>query len=405
MKLYSITRKRAPVCLPRAACLTALVNGILAHGYAQSLTPPSDPIQSGRDPLRYGPFDVFPRVTGGITFDDNIYIQERDKTADVIWNFSPGLLLAAGDYEKKETSYAYLDYAPTFLLFTEETRNNAIDHEAKLDLDWHPGKFSLGLQQTFSDYSGSVVDVGNRVDRQIYLTALQLQYEISPKTSVEINGTQSVNCYENVQSFNEWTAGTWLDYWLTPKVRVGAGLTGGWVDNESSVDQTYQQGLARVAYSMTAKLDLHASAGVEVRQFEDGRDNRVNGVFTLGTTYKPQEQTDIILEAHRRTLSSVVLVDQNYVTTGLNGTVRQRFLAKYVASLSLGYDHLEYFATREGVTSDRSDDYFYARIGMEMEVTDKLGVGVFYQFRENNSSDSVFGFDNHQLGIQAAYRF
>ncbi len=356
-------------------------------------------------PLRYGRFDFFPRVTSGVMYDDNIYIQESGKTADVIWNVSPGLRAAAGDYDKKEASFLQLDYAPTFLLFTKESRNNTIDHEAKLELDWRPSKFSVALQQTAADSSGSVVDVGNRVDRQVYLTTLQLQYEISPKTSVALEGTQSINHYEDLQSFNEWTAAGWLDYWLTPKVRVGAGVTGGWVNNEDSVNQTYQQALGRVAYSLTAKVDLHASAGVEVRQFEDGRDDRRNGVFTFGGTYKPREQTEITVEAHRRTLSSAVLVDQSYVATGCSGTIRQRFLAKYTGILATGYDHVDYFATREAVPSDRSDDYFYVRTGVEMSVTERLSLGLFYQFRENTSNESDFEFDNHQVGLQAAFRF
>ena len=388
----------------QAATLTALIHGAMAAGQAQQAAPP-EPGAEPRIPLRYGQFDFFPRINTGVMYDDNIYIQERDKTADVIWNISPGLRAATGDYDKKEASFFQVDYAPTFLLFWKESRNNTVDHEAKLDFDWRPSKFLVALHQSVADTSGSVVDVGNRVDRQVYLTSLLVQYEISPKTSVSVEGTQAINHYEDVQSFNEWTVAGWLDYLLTPKVRVGAGVTGGWVNNDQSVNQTYQQALGRVAYSLTAKTDLHASAGVEVRQFDDGRDDRFNGVFTLGGTYKPREQTEITVEAHRRTLSSAVLVDQSYTATGLNGTLRQQFLAKYAASLTTGYDHVEYFATRQGVNSDRSDDFFNVRVGVEMGVTDRLDVGCFYQYRQNISNTSAFEFDNHQFGLQAAYRF
>ena len=66
---------------------------------------------------------------------------------------------------------------------------------------------------------------------------------------------------------------------------------------------------------------------------------------------------------------------------------------------------MQYVATREDLPSDRSDDYCYIRGGLEMSVSAKLGLGVFYQFRQNASSDAVFEFNNHQVGIQAAYHF
>lgn len=395
--------------LLRTCYVTVLLNSLFASACAEdaAVTAPLNkpPADSSLNILHYGPFDVFPQIRAGMTYDDNIYIRPTGKQSDVIWTLSPGVVLGAGDYSQKEENFAIIEYDPAFILFTRRGRNNAIDHDAKLDLQWHPANWTIGLQQGFQAYSGSVVDVGNRVDRKIYTTGLQVKYEISPKTSAELVGSQSINNYNSFNSFQEWTAGGWLDYWITPKIRLGAGVTAGFVDIQNSVNQTYQQGLLRASYSMTEKVGVRASAGVEVREFQGGYNSKLNGVFSLGATYRPLESTQVLLDTYRRNQASVVLQDQSYTTTGLSATLQQTFLEKYTASLSGGYDHLKYFATSATAAANRADNYYFVRVGVDWNATEKFTVGTFYQYRKNTSSTPNFRFSNNQMGLNASYQF
>src|ERR1043166_1000703 len=394
---------RTGIALRRACYLTAILNGLSASGVAQQAVVDQKP--STEPPLRYGPFDVLYSLQGGVVYDDNIYIS-TNKQSDVIWTIAPSMTLAAGDYREKQENLLTLSYTPTIFLFTDQSQNDALDHDARLAGQWHPGAWKFGLRQDYQNFSGGVVEVGNRVNRQIYNTQLSANYEISPRTALEFDGQQIISDYEHFISYNEWIAGGWVDYELTPLLKTGLGLTGGFVDVKDGTDQTYEQALGRVAYSLTELVDLRASAGVELRQFRSTQADRVNPVFTLGSTYRPLQNTTLKLDAYRRSQTSIVVQDQNYTVTGFSAGVRQIFFENYALNLAGGYENTDYESNSPTAPpATRKDKYYFARIGLEWSIREHFTVGAFYQYRNNDSTDLNHQFDNHQVGLNAIYHF
>jgi hypothetical protein len=100
----------------------------------------------------------------------------------------------------------------------------------------------------------------------------------------------------------------------------------------------------------------------------------------------------------------VALTDQDYTITSLSAGLRQGFLAKYAATLDGGYNHLDYLARTTSIDATRIDDYFFVRLGLQWQATDRALAGVYYQYRKNDSNDA-FSFENNQLGVNASYRF
>ena len=396
--------------LAKACYLTAIVNSLISSTYGQETTmasaPPATKDWSAEDMMRIGAFDVMPSMRAGVTYDDNIFISSANKRDDVVWSISPYVLLGGGDYREKEESLLTIEYSPTFFFFTKNSERNAIDHDAKIESAWRGGSWTVGLDQGFKAYSGTVVDVGNRVDRQIYDTLAYAKYEISPKTSVEIETTQSINVYDRpYNSFNEWVVGPWVDYWLTPKLRLGAGVKAGWVDVQNSANQTYQQGLARLLYVWSDKLEINASAGGEVRQYQGTSRTKTNPVFSLGADYKPFVNTTLGLEGYRRTRNSLALVNQNYSVSGVGGRVSQVVLERYTLSLGAGYENLDYHSTQAAAVATRRDNYYFTRVGADWDATDRLSVGLFYFYRQNDSTIGVSEFTNNQTGLTVTYAF
>ena len=391
-----------------ACSITTALLGVLAlpaqgQGLLADTKPPLDP------PLRYGPFDVLYSLRGGMVYDDNIYINPTNKQSDVIWTVAPSITLGAGDYREQQANLLSLRYTPSFIFFTEQDRNNAIDHDALVSGQWRPDPWKFGLQQSYQNYSGALVDVGNRVDRQVYNTSLEAVYELTPKTSFELDGRQSINDFKTpLRSYNEWQVAGWMDYEVMPLLKTGLGITGGFVDVNPGANQTYQQILARATYSLTELLDVRGSAGGELREFDGGQRNRANPVFTLGASYHPQENTTLKLDAYRRSQASALQVknqDQNYTTTGFSGGVRQVLFENYALNLTGGYEKSDYTSNVGGQSADRHDNYFFAQFAADANLLDKLTVGVFYQYRKNDSSDPTHGFENHQVGLNISYRF
>src|SRR5687767_14291341 len=106
-------------------CFTAaILNSVVISTYGQLADE-----EAAVDALRYGPFDVLYSMRASATYDDNIFIR-RDKEADLIWTATPGIMLGSGDYRVREENLLTVQYTPTFFLFTENSSQNAIDHEA-----------------------------------------------------------------------------------------------------------------------------------------------------------------------------------------------------------------------------------------------------------------------------------
>jgi hypothetical protein len=356
--------------------------------------------------MRLGPFDVLASLRGNITYDDNIYIQHVNKTSDLIWTATPGVALAAGDYREKQESLFMLAYSPSFILFTDHDHNNAIDQDVQLGAEWHPGSWILGLKQGYQQISGGIIEIGNRVTAIAYNTDLDLEYDLSPKTSFNFDARQSINDYDGPYfNYTQRTVAGWANYEITPKVKLGAGITGGFMDILDNPDQTYQQALLRASYLLTTKVTAQASAGVELREFQGTAKDRANGTFSLAGVYSPWEGTQLQLETYRRDQSSLVLVDQNYTVTGFSGGARQAIFEKYTLDLLGGYNFSDYYSTTPGVIASRHDDYFFIQFGVDYTVSDRLTVGVLYEYRDNDSSVATSTFSDQQVSMTATYHF
>ena len=406
MVLYK--RDKTGTVFASACCVTALLNSVCSAQEANPRVMPlqPDPPAGEENILRYGDFDVRPHMKVGVMYDDNIFLQSSNEEEDLLWVFTPGVLLGLGDYREEKENYVYINYEPDFILFTDNSEYSDVDHDARLKLQRRPGNWTLFLEQDFVTYSGGDVDVGNRVDEMAFTTLASAQYEFSPKTSVEVGAKQIIDDYDSnltIQGYNIWEFEGWFDYAVTPKVKVGGGVTGGIADVRGSANQTYEQPKARVTYNLTGKLDLRASAGVEFRQIDGGSD-REDLVASLGATYRPLEATSITFDAFHRNENSVRLVNQNYRSTGFAVGLRQDIATIYHVYFGGGYQHLDYYATQPNVLAPRQDDYFYVRLGASWDMTDRMNLGAFVQHRDNDSNTN-FDFDNNQVGLTFAYRF
>ncbi len=350
--------------------------------------------------LHLGPIDVHPYFAADVIYDDNIYIQSNSrKTNDLIWSFSPGAVLTLGELGDR---FVTLNYAPSFVFFTDLDQNNSIDHNADLLAEYRFAKLTLGVHQQFQVLSGNVIDIANRVDRHVYNTDLTSSYQYSDKTSFEINARQVISDYSRFVSTKEWINQDWFNYSATPKITFGLGLTFGYVEVQNNPHQTYEQGLVRVVYHASQKLDFNVSGGGEVRQFEGGAGSKFNPVFSLGATYAPRDGTTLTLTGSRTDRSSLI-GGFNYTSTTITMTARQRFLQRFFLTLTGGYQNADYHSTVTGLSIKRTDNYFFFRPSVDWQVAQHWTAGLFYFYRQNDST--ARSFTNNQIGGMVTARF
>ena len=194
-------------------------------------------------------------------------------------------------------------------------------------------------------------------------------------------------------------------------------MAGGFLSAEGpNVDQIYEQVNVRTMYRSTGKVAITGSLGLEVRQSQGGGTNRVTPVLELGVLYQPFEKTTATLSANRRVLSSATIAGQDYTTTGFTFDLRQGFLSRYAATLTLGYEHTSYFvvnavAVNPNAAGDnfrvadaaREDNFFYVQPAVDVRITERLSARLFYAHRQNVSSLRNTGFADNHFGLRLSF--
>ena len=381
--------------------------------------------------LTLGPFNLHPRVTAGLVADDNILFSSVKKDADINWTIQPGVQAVAGDdaaliaYRDRngdvlglnpgglivQSPEAWpgkifmLDYAPRFKFYDQYTANNAIDQFATLNLLWPMDKLILGFRQDYQLQKATIIEAGQFATAETIATALSAAYQFGDKTSLEGNFRRNSISYDQpgLTGYTEYNTEDWINYALTESMPVSLGVLAGYDDvAASNQNQTYEQVRARVRYNFTEKLAFDASAGGELRQYENGKSDTFTPVFTLSGAYRPAERTTVSLTGYRQHNASI-FNGYNYTSTGATLNLSQGITDRFTAGASVGYYTLAYEPISSALAS-YTDDYYTARIGLEAKIVRHLNGQIFYQFISRQSQISGDINDN-QIDVNLTWSY
>lgn len=351
-------------------------------------------------------------------YDDNINISSFDRIADFYFAIDPTVNFTLGGTDAA-TSLSFT-YTPQFFIFIDNTDAAAIQHIVRLNASHSFGHLGLGVTQdvqildgqnlnSLSDPSGhqANIDVGRRAAHQVYTTGVSGSYDLTGKLFLTAAGGLAIDNYnDNGISSNSVSGNLFLNYTYSDKLVVGLGGTGGYnTTDTSNTNQTYEQVNARLSYSVTGKISLSLSGGVEFRQSEGTSGTDVIPVYELSASYHPFDGTSIGLSGSRRTQNSAVLSGQDYAETIIGLSLSQRFFTRFTFGLAFGYTNTDYFSVVEGLNASREDNYFYVSPSVDADVTRYLSVGVYYLYREDSSNFPLFSFYNNQVGFRMKLTF
>ena len=363
-------------------------------------------------------FQVFCR-TG---YDDNINLTPINQQTDYFFTIAPQVILGFGDISARVENFLRLDYAPSFVFYQDHSNDNAFQQIFRLTGQTRFSRLTLALTQGIDILDGAEtetkvtkdsvtsrlnLDVSGRTKRKIYTTELTANYDFSGKTFVSVGLGYSASDYTSLISSEVFTGSAFLNYRYSPKLVIGVGGSAGKeLVDDPNPGQTFEQASVQLTYDAGQKLTFSAAGGLEFRQFKNSTvDQNISPVFNLGASYHPFDGTEVRLDASRRTVPSAVLAGQDFNSTSISGSVRQRFLRRAFLGLSAGYENSEYFGTVEGVNATRQDNYYFVEPSIDISITRFWLVGVFYLRRQNDTSDSSFGFNDNQYGVRTLLKF
>ncbi len=386
-----------------------LPGGALSTGREESATPRR--------------FHYLASLTVREVYDDNINLTRTNRRSDFYTAIEPRITAGFGDLVGRQDNYVSLTYAPSGFIFADHDEDNAVQHVILLEAQYAFPRLTLSLSQdveildganlgsslaagTGAGFPQANLDVAGRTNLNIYNTRLNANYSLTGKTFLSAGLGYSVTDYDRLISSSVLTGNAYFNYIYSPKLAIGIGVAGGYdfVDSPSQ-DQTFEQFNVRASYEVTGKLSATATAGVEVRQINGRGNDEVSPVFEGGLIYQPFDGTTLSLTLSRRILNSATLVSQDFDSTSLIVAGRQRVLQRYYLGVVGGYENADYFSTRDGFSSNRDDDYYFVQPSLDFDVTRFWSVGVYYLYRENDSSLNVFSFYDNQFGLRTTFAF
>lgn len=349
----------------------------------------------GRMPVQFG-------LTLSGLYDDNIYDQPRgpNRVGDFIWSVAPAISWSSSLVEGME-NVVQLSYSPGFIFYQQNPANNTVDQQGTLVYAHHGAKSDLVVSQQYTSVQNNAPDLGDLVKYQEYLTTANFDYQLTGKLGLTLRAQQDITNYDEGYDSSQWTGSAYFDYEALPKTTFGLGGLIGAADLVGP-NQVFEQVNGRVLYNPTAKLSFNLTAGLEFRQTQGYGSSRMTPTFSLGLSYQPDDSTDLVLNAYRNYSYSARFFGDDYLTTGVSGSITQRFCQRVYASLSASFENAAYTDNLTNSGTDIGYNYFSVRASVDYTPTRWCELSLFYQYRETVSS-TVTAFSDDQAGFQSRF--
>jgi Putative beta-barrel porin 2 len=363
---------------------------------------------------------IRPLFAAGVLYDDNIFLGNTNRVADVIWTISFGLAFELGDFRGGAENYLRAQWVgfPTF--YTDNPSENSFNQAASLLAQYRWTRLVGQFESAFRIAREGNREVNTITTTRTFSNSLRFQYDYSPKTSFDLlflqNYSQSSDPAEPTAEIaasgqttnNQYEARAGMNYQILPKTNLGLEVAGGVLDQSSSPLQYYQQARLRVSYAATGKLNFRFSGGVEAREFEGSDLIRISPVFSLGLDYHPFDGTSLSMVGYRNVQAATSITGQDVTATGFEIALVQRILQRFTAGIGFGYENDVYFGTTGEEISgdtDRVDNFLFVRPRLTYSFVDWFSASVFYEYRRAISTQSDSSFYNNRVGMEIATKF
>ncbi len=351
-------------------------------------------------PLHYGMWNVWPGARAEWTFDDNPGLRQNGGRSETVFRFTPTLQMETTGHVG-----VYIRYAPTFAWHFHDTTDFTLDHDflGGLNISW--SKLSLKLEQSYQRLTGSSVEFGGSVDRDISETRLTARYRLTEKTHLVLGaGVDSRSFSGGADSTGEHVEPL-ISYRLWRHWNFEFGARFGLEQVSGGPEQRIQQPKIRLVCDPTPRLSFQAEAGYEFREIENNQDF-AEPSFLLGTSYRLREGTTVTLDASHGLRVSDAYGNQVVTSTIVRAEWRQQLNHRCDFSLSGGYstdDYQQVSSSSSG--SSRTDQYFFARTQLGIPIGRTQSLAVYYLRRQQDSTLQSSDFENNQVGLLWSLNF
>ena len=387
----------APLSISTPADLPALdVNGMATPADGESVD--SD---AGFKKWRFAP------IAGvGYVYDNNILITHTNPVGSQIFKVTAGVSVDYGDFKAKKDSFLTFDYLGVGSIYEQMPAQNTYNDGYILKAQYTMQKLRILLESAYTYFNGANVQSGTFTKSTTLNNSLHAFYQYSDKTSFDCAIQQITKLYPTELNSYDNQVKLGFNYQTTEKLKLGMDAILGVNPSQNSPTRTYQTLNGRFQYTLTDKLDVKGTVGVQASEFQTGgAPLRVTPVFSIGTDYKPFTPTTVSLLLYRNYNNSPIYSAQNYLATGLNFNVSQQIYNHWSFGLGVNYENDVYIANQSGVVASRKDNTFSIRPTVTYSFLKYLQASIYYQNSYNDSTFTSFSWSDNQYGIELKTAF
>ena len=362
---------------------------------------PVDPRSFG---LKYtiGPIDIRPTMTFSTTYSDNILESTTNRRQDLIYTIAPGATFGLGDYVQKQYNYFTLQYVPTLNLYNHFSTLNSLDQHLRIDGQWGMERLKLSAYFGYDKAFGGNRDIGGLVNSEYYTMGAAAKYILNEKIAFEALGDQTFSDYGSSGiGSREFVNHDYLNYAFTPKLTGSVGAAFGILQPYVGGTQTYEQGLFRLQFVSSSKLNFQGNFGFELREFPSGVGARFTPVFNLTGNYLLFPGTTLTLSGGRNVTYSAAVTGSNYTATNVVAGINQHVIGKLSVGLNVGFENDTYFfvSGAQPGAINRVDNYITLSPSLTYQWNDWASISVSYLYRDNQSNAPARSFYNNQVSV------
>lgn len=380
--------------------------------------------------IHVGDVNIHPHLGTAFVYDDNVTIaggtSKSVKQGDFYALVTPGVQF---EYEKGGNNIS-LDYTAGIERFFRLTQFDTVDHQAALIGTFEINeKLRFTVSQGFSrTMLGELRDTegiptsqigeripGSRSQVQNFTTAIGAEYELSQKTALGMNFTMSFTEYLDPPGlFGNDTYDIKIPFYyhLTGKTDLFIDANAGTTSMDDGANQIYEGFGLGARTRLTGKITGSVRVGYQHRDYSGVISSVDTVVASASADWVIRPRTTLTAGINRNVNPSAAAINNYYESTALDVAVRQKlWYDKITVTFGGGYERDDYgepFATStgSGITSDRSDDYYYMKLGCDYAIKKWWAAGVFYRYRANASTGSDdYNFNNNMVSIYSRVSF
>ena len=338
-----------------------------------------------------------PRIYYRYQYAEGIPNGPGERHSSHVHEFTPGILWHIGERLQ-------LDYAPSFIYYSNDAIEDSIDHSLALTWNTHYEAWRFDAAHRYRRSNSVLIETGSQSKRENFLTTVGALRELNSRWAWESRLNHHSRQTETLQDFGEYAGEQRLLYSVSERLGLSLAAAYGYVKVDDGSNHEYIRPRFTVDYRPGEKLSLRGWAGAENRWYKNGLET-TSPVYQVSANYLPVEATQLTL-SYGRAIQPSYFEDAVTRRRAWDVSLTQRFLGRYFLTVRASRQDVAYSTITPSAIDGRHDVTTSYSARLSTPIRDRGFIAVFYEPESDNESNrDAFTYSLRTYGVEGGWQF